>query len=308
MRIVFMGTPRFAATCVDALIEQMDKHELVAVYTRPDAASHRGHTLYPAPAKAEAMKYHIPVRTPKNFKDQATIDELAAFKPDVILTAAYGIVLPRAVLDIPKYECINVHASILPRWRGAAPIQRSILADDKVSGISIMRMSEELDAGDVCHVSELDVLDRNTEDLTAALSRLAVKAIPVVLDQLEQGTVVWTPQDDSKVTYADKLTKQEVRLSPDVSAHDNCLRVRVATTSNLAKAFVCDHSIAVLKAHAIPETLPKGSVSLKDKAITLGTTAGALVLDEIKPDGKNSMSSKAWLLGLKNAPLSWRSL
>lgn len=308
MRIVFMGTPRFAAACVDALVEQRGKHELVAVYTRPDAASKRGHEKYPSPAKVEAVKMHIPVRSPRNFKDQADIDELASLEPDIIVTAAYGVVLPKAVLDIPKYECINVHASLLPRWRGAAPIQRSILADDKVTGISVMRMEETLDTGDVCYVSELDILDRNTEDLTAALSRLAVKALPIVLEQIEKGTVVWTPQDDALATYADKVDKSEVRLRPDLGAHENLLRVRVATASNLAKAFVCDHPIAVLKAHTIPDQMTPGVVSLKDKAVTLGTVEGCLVLDEVKPDGKNAMSSKAWLLGLKNTSLGWRML
>ncbi|MGN0034362.1 MAG: methionyl-tRNA formyltransferase, partial [Coriobacteriales bacterium] len=284
------------------------RHELVAVYSRPDAASHRGRALHPAPAKVEATRQHVPVRTPDDFSDPATIDELASFEPDVIITAAFGVILPQAVLDLPRYACINVHASLLPRWRGAAPIQRAILADDETTGISVMRMTSDLDAGDVCYAAELDILDRNTEDLTAALARLAVRALPDVLDQIERGTVQWTPQDSAQATFAPKVDKSEVMLTPDATAHDNQLRVRAATSSNLAKAFVCGRSISVLKAHVIDEDVPAGAVSIKDRRVALGCVFGTLSLDEVKPDGKNAMSSKAWLLGLRNAELEWRAL
>jgi methionyl-tRNA formyltransferase len=307
MRIVFMGTPRFAATCVKALALQ-DEHELVAVYSRPDAASRRGHELHPAPAKVEASRQDVPVYTPRSFDDQDTLDELAALEPDVIITAAYGVILPQEVLDIPRYGCLNVHASLLPRWRGAAPIQRAILANDDVTGVSIMRMTTDLDCGDVCYVSELDILDRNTEDLTAALARLAVRALPIILEGLEEGTLEWKPQDDSLATYAPKVKKDELLLAPDSSAEENLLRVRASTSSNPAKAFVCDRSITVLKAHVVEGDLDEGTVSIKNRRVTLGTADGALALDEVKPDGRNAMTSKAWLLGLKNAPLSWRAL
>jgi methionyl-tRNA formyltransferase len=306
MRIVFMGTPRFAVACLNAIAEQ-GCHELVAVYTRPDAASRRGKKLYPSPVREAAEKLRLPVRTLKGFNDGADIDELAALAPDLIVTAAYGVILPKEVLDIPPFGCINVHASLLPRWRGAAPIQRSILAEDTVTGITVMRMDEGLDTGDICASYELDILDRNTEELTAALARLAARELPGILQRIERGSVVWRKQPEEGVTHARKVTKSETRLSPESTASENLLRVRAATRSNPAKALVCGSSVAVLRAHTVPEGVSAGQVSLEDRTLTLGCPEGCLVVDEVKPDGKRAMPSRDWILGLKDVDLTWRA-
>ena len=149
MRIVFMGTPQLAAKILQALTVA-ETTQIVAVYTNADAVSKRGNQLIPSPVKVVANEAGVPVHTPSTFKDELEVERLAAYEPDFICVAAYGMILPTSALNIPKYECINVHGSLLPRWRGAAPIQRAILAGDEHTGVSIMRMDAGMDTGDYC--------------------------------------------------------------------------------------------------------------------------------------------------------------
>lgn len=170
MRVVFMGTPRFAAEILDELAEF---HEIAAVYTRPDAVRGRGKALVPSPVKEVAERRGLPVRTPRTLRDAAVLSELAAFAPDVICVAAYGAILPKEVLDLPPFGCLNVHGSLLPRWRGAAPIERAILAGDEEIGVCIMAMEEGLDTGDYCVCRSLPAGSRTAAELTEELAALA---------------------------------------------------------------------------------------------------------------------------------------
>ena len=193
MRIVFMGTPDFAASVLSELASQ---HEVVAVYTRPDAVRGRGKQLVPSPVKVEACERGIPVFTPKTLRDADEQQALAALEPDVICVAAYGMLLPAEVLSIPEHGCLNVHASLLPRWRGAAPIERAILSGDEEVGVCIMRMEEGLDTGDYCVCRSLEVGDKDVALLTDLLADLGAHALLTALTQLEAGCIRWTRQDE----------------------------------------------------------------------------------------------------------------
>ena len=211
-----MGTPRFAAEILDELAEF---HEIAAVYTRPDAVRGRGKALVPSPVKEVAERRGLPVRTPRTLRDAAVLSELAAFAPDAICVAAYGAILPKEVLDLPPFGCLNVHGSLLPRWRGAAPIERAILAGDEEIGVCIMAMEEGLDTGDYCVCRSLPAGSRTAAELTEELAALGASALLTALAQAEGGNLRWVAQDEALVTYAEKIAKAALAAKPaDVDA------------------------------------------------------------------------------------------
>ncbi|SFL93891.1 methionyl-tRNA formyltransferase [Marinobacter zhejiangensis] len=208
MRIVFAGTPDFAAVALKALLQT--DHQIVGVYSQPDRPAGRGRKLTPSPVKQVALDAGIPVFQPLNFKDQEARDELAALAPDVMIVAAYGLILPKAVLDTPRHGCLNIHASLLPRWRGAAPIQRAIAAGDSETGITIMQMDVGLDTGAMLLKSATPISSQDTGgSLHDRLADMGGEAIVTALDQLTQGTLDPEPQDDAQANYAHKLSKEE---------------------------------------------------------------------------------------------------
>ena len=209
MRVVFMGTPDFAASI---LIELKEQHDVVAVYTRADAVRGRGKKLVPSPVKEVALGANIPVFEPRTLRDEVEVERLRALNPDVICVAAYGMILPQAVLDIPKHGCLNVHASLLPKYRGAAPINWAILNGERETGVTIMYMAKELDAGDVilCRETAIDP-DEDAQTLTARLAALGADALAEAVERLHDGTAVRLPQDHSAYTYAPMLDRS---LSP----------------------------------------------------------------------------------------------
>lgn len=235
MRVVFMGTPRFAAEILDELAEF---HEIAAVYTRPDAVRGRGKALVPSPVKEVAERRGLPVRTPRTLRDAAVLSELAAFAPDAICVAAYGAILPKEVLDLPPFGCLNVHGSLLPRWRGAAPIERAILAGDEEIGVCIMAMEEGLDTGDYCVCRSLPAGSRTAAELTEELAALGASALLTALAQAEGGNLRWVAQDEALVTYAEKIAKGELNLDPAESAVANDRRVRASGAAHPARAVV----------------------------------------------------------------------
>ena len=184
MRVVFMGTPEFAATILEDLSQQ---HEVAAVYTRPDAVRGRGRKLEPSPVKRTAERLGLPVLEPRTLRDEAVQAELASFEPDVICVAAYGAILPKAVLDLPPFGCLNVHASLLPRWRGAAPVERAILAGDAVAGVCIMRMEEGLDTGAYCVCRTARIDGKTAPELTDELANLGSHALLTALVHVQSG-------------------------------------------------------------------------------------------------------------------------
>lgn len=210
MKIIFAGTPEFAAKSLAALVE--NNFDIIAVYTQPDRPAGRGKKLMPSEVKAVALEHDIPVYQPLNFKSDEALDELKALDADLMIVAAYGIILPKAVLEAPKLGCINIHASLLPRWRGAAPIQRAIQHNDDETGITIMQMDEGLDTGDMLLKLSTEISPEDTGgSLHDRLAELGAEAILSYLRSKPE-VITATKQDDSLANYAHKLSKQEALL------------------------------------------------------------------------------------------------
>lgn len=212
LNIIFAGTPEFAAVHLGALIES--EHNLVGVYTQPDRPAGRGKKLQPSPVKKLALEHNIEVYQPLNFKHEDDINQLKGLNADLMIVVAYGLILPKAVLDAPKYGCLNVHASLLPRWRGAAPIQRCIEAGDVLTGITIMQMDVGLDTGDMLTKVTTGIQSDDTGgSLHDRLASMGPKALLDTIKEVEQGQLKPESQNDELANYAHKLTKQEALLN-----------------------------------------------------------------------------------------------
>ncbi|MCK5478607.1 MAG: methionyl-tRNA formyltransferase, partial [Methylococcales bacterium] len=225
MKIIFAGTPDFAVPALQMLINS--EHEVCAVYTQPDRPAGRGRKLLPGPVKTLALSADIPVFQPETLKTEEDLKQLASFEADLMVVVAYGLILPQTVLDTPKQGCINIHGSLLPRWRGAAPIHRALIAGDKKTGITIMQVVKRLDAGDMLHKEECVITDENTSsDLHDKLADLGAIGLKKVLAQIDAGTLVAEKQDESQVTYAEKLEKSESLLDWTLSAVELDRKIR----------------------------------------------------------------------------------
>ncbi|MDR1184376.1 MAG: methionyl-tRNA formyltransferase [Coriobacteriales bacterium] len=365
MNIVFMGTPSFAVAALKALATDEDRRFSVElVITRPDAASGRGATLLPSPVRLSAEELGIPTQTPRSFYvyvgeeldeqrkregglspfsgrrplfdtrgnrviDAELLARIAAVEPDVIVVAAYGMILPRQVLDLPRYGCVNIHASLLPRWRGSAPIQRAILAGDEQSGISIMRMEEGLDTGAVCSVAPMPIRGKYVSEVTEGLATLGAELLVETLPRLAEGNVTWTAQDESQVTYADKIEKRELALDPLDAAERNIRRVLASSPQAPARCAIAGRFVTVLVAQPFTPSLssspsassvtPAGFLSVGeagyfDKRLVLGTADGAFEVTALKPDGKREMAAAAFAAGVRELqkdaqiPTTWNAL
>ena len=315
MRVVFMGTPEFAAAILDDLAEQ---HDVAAVYTRPDAVRGRGKRLEPSPVKAAAERRGLRVLTPRTLRDEAAQRELASFAPDVICVAAYGAILPKAVLDIPRFGCLNVHASLLPRWRGAAPLERAILAGDEEAGVCIMRMEEGLDTGAYCVCRTAVVDGKSAAELTEELADLGSHALLTALVHVERGAAEWTEQDEEQVTYASKVGKGELDLDPRDTAEAAVRKVRASSGAHPARAVVAARPVTVLALRAVEDDrgrelaggLAAGEVRFAGKRLFLGFADGAAEVASVKPDGRQAMDAKAFaagVQGIKQETLSWEA-
>jgi len=225
LRIVFAGTPDFAATTLASLINS--HHQVIAVYSQPDRRSGRGKKITQSPVKKLAIANEIDTYQPLNFRDQSDIDQLASLKADIMVIVAYGLILPQSVLNTPRLGCINVHASLLPRWRGAAPIERSILAGDKLSGVTIMQMDKGLDTGDMLNTRTVEISESmNSAQLHDNLVDLGAIALNETLDQMSMGQHTPVKQDDSLANYADKLQKSEGDINWHQPAKDIARKIR----------------------------------------------------------------------------------
>lgn len=302
MRIVFMGTPAFSATVLRTLAGE---HEVVAVYTRPDSASSRGSRLSPSMTKVAADELGIPVCAPQSLRDPEEIRHLSGFEPDCIVVAAYGVILPKVVLDIPRYGCVNVHASLLPRWRGAAPIQRAILAGDEACGVCIMRMEEGLDTGDHCSCVSTLVDHKDTDHLTAELAQIGSAALLRALAKIQTGTADWKVQEDALATYAEKVAKEDVLIGPSLTAVECDRRVRASTDAAPSRTVVVGKRLRVLEVELSDEVLQPGEVSCIGKRLFLGCADGSIEVLRLKPDGKTAMDAQAWIAGLHGVSGNW---
>lgn len=291
-----MGTPRFAVPALQALASEA---EVVAVYTRPDAASRRGSELHPSPVKVAAQLAGLDVRHPLTLRDEAEISELRKLAPDIIVVCAYGMILPREVLEVPRLGCVNLHASLLPRWRGAAPIQRAILARDAATGVCLMRMEEGLDTGPYCACRRVAVGDKDFEALSTELAEAGAELLIEHLPQLIGGDCAWTPQDEGAANYAEKIQKRELLLDPELTAADALARVRASSQAAPARAEVVGRGVTVLEAAPSDRDLPPGGVSSDAAGLHLGFSDGTLRVIRLRPDGKQEMPADAWARGLR---------
>lgn len=306
MRVVFMGTPAFSVPSLRALARE---HEVVLVVTRPDAVRSRGKRLEPSPVKVAAEELGLPVLETSRMTPEA-LDALRAADADVFCVAAYGCILPEAVLTMAPLGCVNVHASLLPRWRGAAPIQRSILAGDAETGVSIMRIGQGVDTGDYCAQAATTVAGKTADELTAELAEMGGELLVEVLPAIADGTAVWTVQDESKVTHAAKIAKEELRLDPVVSALENARRVLASSDAAPARCVLAGKPARVLAA-VVSDASPvpaEGQITCAGKRVLLGCADGALELVSVKPDGKRAMPATAWVAGLQGKAGSWERL
>ena len=206
MKVIYMGTPDFAVHALKSIVEA--GHEVVACFTQPDKAKGRSKALQPTPVKKQALEYGIPVYQPVKLRDQENVDIIRSFAPDVIVVAAYGQILPESILNIPEYGCVNIHASLLPKYRGAAPIEWAIIDGEQETGVTTMYMAKGLDTGDMIEREVVQItVDDTGESLTDKLAECGAKLILSTLKKLEDGTAVRTVQDDSLSCYASMLTK-----------------------------------------------------------------------------------------------------
>ncbi|MFP4263468.1 MAG: methionyl-tRNA formyltransferase [Halomonas sp.] len=245
--VIFAGTPDFAAESLAALLAS--RHRVIAVYTQPDRPAGRGRRLTSSPVKALALEHGLPVHQPESLKDPATQAELAALGADVMVVVAYGLLLPQAVLEAPRLGCLNVHASLLPRWRGAAPIQRAIEAGDAESGVTVMQMDEGLDTGDMLLMRRTPITAATTGgELYDTLAALGGEAIVEALDALAGGGLAATPQPEQGVTYAAKLSKAEAELDFREPAERLAARVRAFNPWPVAWCALGDERLRLLLA------------------------------------------------------------
>lgn len=301
MRIVFMGTPAFAVPSLRALA---GAHDVRLVLTRPDAVRGRGKRLEPSAVKAAATELGIDVLETKRITDDV-MAAIRATEPDVIVVAAFGCILPDAVLEAAPLGCVNVHASSLPRWRGAAPIQRAILSGDARAGVSIMRVVHDLDAGAYCRQADVEVGEKSCPQVMGELAELGARELLTALDQMADGTAVWTDQDESKVTYAKKVEKAEMLLDPAATALDNRRRVQTSLDAAPARMAVAGKGVRVLAARVAEEGVAQGEVLVRHGRVIAGCADGAIELLRVKPDGKREMEASAWAAGLHQSQLAW---
>lgn len=307
MRVVFMGTPDFA---VPSLRELASRFEVVLVLTRPDAVRSRGKKLEPSPVKAAALELDIPVMEATRITPEV-MDRLHEAEADIFCVAAYGCILPDEVLNMAPLGIVNVHASLLPRWRGAAPIQRAILAGDERAGISIMRIGHGVDTGAYCAQAGCSVAGKTADELTAELAQLGADLLCDTLPALADETAVWTEQDESLVTHAQKISKAEMRLDPQESALVNLRRVLASSDAAPARCIAAGKPVRIMRAVAADgdaSMCAAGELVCQSKRIYIGCSDGVLEVTSVKPDGKRQMDASAWAAGLHGDGLTWEKL
>jgi methionyl-tRNA formyltransferase len=296
VRIIFAGTPEFAVPSLSLLLAS--KHVVCAVYTQPDRPAGRGRKLQPGPVKALALSAGIAVFQPTRLQSEEDLQQLRNLKPDLMVVVAYGMILPQALLEIPKYGCINVHGSLLPRWRGAAPIQRALLAGDEKTGITLMKISNKLDAGDMLHKEECPITATDTsKDLYAKLAGLGSVGLDKVLTQIKSGTLQAEKQDENRVTYAKKLTKNEAFLNWTLPADQLARNIRGLNPWPVAQTLYDGRILRIWQAEALPTEIKAepGSAICTNKTLDVVTGDGLLRLLEVQLPGGKRLPVQAFL-------------
>lgn len=304
MKIVFMGTPAFAVPSLEALLKE--GYEIAAVVTQPDRPQGRKKVLTPTPVKEAALKHGLPVLQPQRLRAPEAVEELAGLDPDLIVTAAYGQILPKAVLDLPQYGCLNVHGSLLPKYRGGAPIQRSIINGERETGVTLMYMAEGLDTGDMIAKTVVPIGDDDTagtifEKLSTVGAELLIRQLPLIVE----GKAERIPQNDAESTYAPNLTRDDERIDWSASSRDIFNRVRGLVPFS-GGFTLWDGEVFKVWAVAKPgeggssgsEGAAPGTVlDLSAAGIEVKTGDGSVLLTRIQPAGKKAMDAAEFIRG-----------
>lgn len=296
MRIIFAGTPEFAVPSLQKLIDL--GNDICAVYTQPDRPAGRGQHLQPSPVKVLALAHNIPVLQPLTLKTEDEFQTFQNFNADLMVVVAYGMMLPQTVLDAPRFGCINGHGSLLPRWRGAAPIQRAVIEGDKETGVTIMQIVKKLDAGDMLHKEVYAIKTTDTSAIVHdELSKLSAIGLEKVLQQIENGTLHAESQDENLMTYAAKLTKEEAAIDWSESAEKLVRKIHGLNPKPVAQTIYNGLVMKVWNAEVLDETtnLSAGQVRCTTKTLDVASGNGFVRIHELQlPNGKR-MSATAFL-------------
>ncbi len=303
MRIVFMGTPDFSLSVLKTLCESGNTP--VAVVTRADKPKGRGYSLSQSPVKVYALEKGIEVLQPERLSEPTFFERLTVLQPDIIIVVAYGRILPESVLSLPKYGCINAHASLLPEYRGAAPMQRAIMDGKSETGVTIMKMDKGLDTGDMILTLKTPISDTdNLETVHDRLALLSGEGILKTLELIENGEAVFTPQDGDKATYAEKIVKDDEKIDFTHTSKELSCQIRALTPFPYAFCRFNGKSIKITKAEALPEFDTSGKccgevISAKKDGIVVATGSGALRITEVFPESKRKMAVSDFINGSK---------
>lgn len=295
MKIIYMGTPDFAVPALKSLANS--QHTVCAVFTQPDKPRGRKQVMTPPDVKVCAQSLDIPVFQPESMKSEEAIELVKGFAPDVIVVAAYGKILPKAVLDIPKYGCVNIHGSLLPKYRGAAPIQQSVLNGDKVTGITTMLMDVGLDTGDILQTAETEIGENETSgELFDRLAELGGELILKTLTALENGSLTPVKQDESLATHTSKIDKSLCPIDFSKSAFEVHNKVRGLNPWPVATTKVCGKSVKVYSTRLCEKSGKSGTV-LSVKPLVVACAEKSVEIIELQPEGKKRMTAEAFLAG-----------
>lgn len=302
LNIVFAGTPTFGLPCLDALAQST--HHIQAIYTQPDRPAGRGRKLQASAVKEWALAHDIPVYQPLNFKNPETIAELAALKPDVLIVIAYGLILPKAVLEIPRLGCVNVHASLLPRWRGASPIQHAILHGDAESGVTIMQMDVGMDTGDMLHKVCCPITATDTATtLHDKLAQISAHPLLNTLTELANNTARPERQDNDLATYAGKINKEDALINWHQSAAEIDQKIRAFNPWPIAYTHLNEEVLRIHQAQvvAIQNTQAPGTVvHIDKKGMLIATGQQGLLVEKVQLPGGKVITIADWLNSSKS--------
>ncbi len=299
MKIVFMGTPDFASESLKALLS-CPKHQVIGVISQPDRPVGRHQILQPTATKQVALEAGIPVWQPERIKAEENLELLASLSPDVIVVAAYGQILPKSILELPKYGCVNVHGSLLPAYRGAAPIQRALLEGNQTTGITTMQMDVGMDTGDILLQREIPITKEDTSgSLFEKLAALGGELLLETLDELEKGNITPKKQEESLATYAPMLKKEEGLLDFSRTAKELDCQIRAMDPWPGAYTFLSGKRIKILEAVLCDEKGEAGLLLPKKEAVVC-CKEGALCILKLQPEGKKPQTGEEFMRGLRS--------
>ncbi|MEM5514761.1 methionyl-tRNA formyltransferase [Pseudoalteromonas sp. AS84] len=297
LRIIFAGTPDFAARHLQALIQS--EHQIVGVYSQPDRPAGRGKKLKASEVKELALEHNLPVFQPQSLKNDEALAELTSLNADIMIVVAYGLILPKAILEAPRLGCLNVHGSILPRWRGAAPIQRAIWAGDEQTGVTIMQMDEGLDTGDMLHISRCPISTTETSaSLYTKLAELGPNALIETINKLANGEITSEPQNDELANYAKKLSKEEANIDWSMSALQIERNIRSFNPWPVCFTQMGGQTVKIYQAQVVQQLGDPGQILSSDKnGVVVACGEHALCITQLQPQGKKPMAINDFLNG-----------